>query len=165
MWFADGRRILFNGLTAESKVRAYVMEIPDGKPRPLTAEGYYVRCLSPDGKWAAGLADGEAVSLWPIDDRLVGPSVPQPLRGSRPGDRPVSWTSDGGSLWIFRHNEIPASIERLEIATGHRRLWKKLAPPDATHSIGELYITPSGDSYVYSFERILSQLYVARGLH
>jgi hypothetical protein len=50
---------------------------------------------------------------------------------------------------------------KLDVATGKRQLWKKLVPPDAAgvYSIIEFHITPTGNAYVYSYSRLLSQLY------
>jgi len=50
--------------------------------------------------------------------------------------------------------------------TGTRRLWKSLIPPDAAgvYSIVEFRITPRGDAYAYSYTRLVSQLYLVRGL-
>ena len=166
MWFPGGSQILFNGRSADHELRAYAMDLPEGKPRPVTDAGHWVLSISPDGAWAAGLGDNQGISLWPLRKGLESPGPPRPVPGSRPGDRPVAWTADGGALWIFRHGEVPARIYRLEIATGNRRLWKTLAPPDpgGVDSIIEFHITPGGDAYFYSFERVLSQLYLARKL-
>ena len=165
-WFPTGPRILFNGRTADHDLRAYVMDLPDGRPRPVTEVGHWVVSISPDGKWAAGTAENEGVSLWPLQDTRGAAGPPRLVQGSRPGDRPVAWTADGGALWIYRRGEVPARVYRLEIATGTRRLWKTLVPPDSTgvDSIIEFHITPGGDAYFYSFEHVLSQLYVASGL-
>ena len=78
----------------------------------------------------------------------------------------MAWSADGRALWVFRRGQVPASIDRLEIATGHRREWKKLMPPDPSgvFSIAELRVTPRGNSYFYSYRRILSELYVAVGI-
>lgn len=67
---------------------------------------------------------------------------------------------------MFRRGEVPARIDRLEIATGRRQEWKKLVPsdPSGVFSIADLRITPKGDSYFYSYRRILSELYVAVGM-
>jgi hypothetical protein len=61
---------------------------------------------------------------------------------------------------------MPGHVYQLEIATGRRHLWKTLVPPDAAgvYSIIEFAITPSGHSYFYSYTRLLSQLYLVRGL-
>ena len=89
-----------------------------------------------------------------------------PVAGSSAGDRPVGWTADGSALWVFRRGEVPARIDRLEVATGRRQEWKRLVPPDPSgvYSISDVRITPSGESYFYSYRRILSELYVAMGM-
>jgi WD40 repeat protein len=160
-WFPDGRRILFNGREADHKLRSYVMDLVGGAPRALTSEGTWALSVSPDGALAAAIGPGQGISLWPT---AGGP--PRSVRGSEPNDRPVGWTADGGSLWVFKRGEMPANICRLEIASGARRPWKKIAPPDlaGVYSLVDFYVTPTGQSYFYSFERVLSQLYVARRL-
>lgn len=90
----------------------------------------------------------------------------RPVPGSLPDDRPVAWGINDRSLWVFRRGEIPAHVFQLDLATGQRHLWKTLTPPDpaGVSSIIEFQVTPSGDSYFYSYARVLSQLYVVRGL-
>jgi hypothetical protein len=61
---------------------------------------------------------------------------------------------------------VPALINRLEIATGDKQPSKEIGPSDATgvYSILDLDIAPDGRSYLYSYHRVLSELYVVRGL-
>jgi Tol biopolymer transport system component len=160
-WFPDGRRILFNGREADRKLRAYVVDLAGGPPKALTPEGTWALSISSDGAWAAAIGTGQGISLWPTGG---GPSRQVP--GSAPGDRPIAWTSDGRALWIFKRDQVPTDIYRLDIATGNRELWKSLVPPDAAgvYSINELQITPSGSAYFYSYRRVLSELYVVSGL-
>ena len=117
--------------------------------------------ISPDGLWVAAMGTGQSISLWP-----VAGGAPRQVAGTEPADRPAAWSEDGRSLWILRRGEIPAQVYQLDIATGRRRLWKTLVPPDTAgvYSIIEFRITPKGDSYFYSFTRLLSQLYLVRGL-
>jgi len=174
-WFPDGRRILFNGRRGEHKLQSYVMELnagqppADGKRRAITPEGTWALSISPDGKKAAGITNGpEGISLWPTDgeEQQPGSLRGESVRGSRAGDRPVGWTADGHALWVFRRNEIPTSIIRLDIATGTRTEWRRLAvnDPDAVSSIAEVQVTPDGTSYFYNYRRVLSELYVVGGL-
>ena len=86
-----------------------------------------------------------------------------------PIDCPVAFPADPAdrrSLWLFRRGEVPAHVYRLDVATGERRLWKTLVPPDSAgvYSVIEFQITPDGQSYFYSYTRLLSQLYLVRGL-
>jgi hypothetical protein len=55
---------------------------------------------------------------------------------------------------------------RLEIGSGRRDLWKVLWPPDpaGVYTIVNLKITPTGQSYFYSYASVLSQLYLVSGL-
>lgn len=160
-WFPDGRRILFTGREAGGDLRSYIQDVKGGLPRALTPEKTWALSISPDGEWTAAIRSGEAISLWPV---AGGP--PRPVSGSESGDRPVAWSADGRSLWLFRRGEVPAHVFQLDIATGRRSLWKTLVPPDAAgvYSIIEFQITPTGHAYAYSYTRLLSQLYLMRGL-
>jgi hypothetical protein len=160
-WFPDGRRILVNGREPGHNLRSYVTDVSGAAPRPVTDEDTWALAISPDGEWLAAVSAHGGISLWP-----VGGGPPRPVPGSEPEDRPVSWSSDGESLWVFRRGEIPARIDRLAIATGRRERWRNLAPGDGAgvYSIDELQITPSGHAYFYSYRQILSELYEARGL-
>jgi len=88
------------------------------------------------------------------------------VSGPQPGERPVAWSEDGQSLWLFRRGEVPAHVYRLDIASGRRELWKTLIPSDSAGVYSILYfqVTPDGRAYAYSYMRLLSQLYLAKGL-
>jgi Tol biopolymer transport system component len=161
-FFPDGRRILFNGREPNRGLRSYVVSVSGGRPRALTEEGTWARAVSPDGETLAATSQDRGVSLWP-----VGGGRPQEVPGSISGDRPVTWSSDGRSLWVFRRGEVPASVYRVDVATGERTLWRTLAPPDAAgvYSVDRFEVTPTGDAYFYSYRQGLSELYEARGLH
>jgi WD40 repeat protein len=160
-WFPDGQRILVNGRESGHDLRSYVQDIKSGSLRALTPENTWAVAISPDGEWAASIGSQQGIALWPVSG---GP--PRPVPGSEPGDRPVAFSADGRSLWLFRRGEVPAPVFQLDIDTGRRQLSKRLVPPDAAgvYSIIEFRITPTGHSYFYSYTRSLSQLYVARGL-
>jgi Tol biopolymer transport system component len=160
-WFPDGHRILFNGREPGHDLRSYIQDLYDGPPRALTPEDTRAVAISPDGQWTAAIGRGQAISLWP-----VAGGASRPVHGSEPGDRPVAWSADGRSLWLFRRGEVPAHVFQLEIATGRRQLWKTLIPPDAAgvYSIIDFRITPTGHAYFYSYSRLLSQLFLVHDL-
>ncbi|HUG52788.1 MAG TPA: hypothetical protein VMR21_04280, partial [Vicinamibacteria bacterium] len=173
LWFPDGRRILFNGARAGEDIRAYVQDVEGGPPRAFTPPKTRILALSPDGEWAAGNgphAEEDGVDrakpsggiwLWPV---AGGP--PRVVPRSQREDRPVAWTADGDGLWVFRRDEVPARVFRLDIATGRRELTRRLMPPDAAgvESIPMFRTTPSGETYFYTYRRVLSKLYLARDL-
>ena len=56
-------------------------------------------------------------------------------------------------------------VSRLELSTGRKELWKTLMPADAAGASNIAPApTPGGDSYVYSYVRTLSDLYLVEGL-
>jgi hypothetical protein len=138
-----------------------VQDLSGGAPKPLTPENTWAVAISPDGVLAAAVGPGQKVSLWPV---AGGP--PRTVVASEPGDRPAGWTPDGRVLWAFRRGEIPASVYRLDLVRNTRELWKTLLPRDSVgvSSIGEFCITPTGHAYFYSYERVLSDLYIVTGL-
>ena len=170
-WFPDGQRILFNAWVTEqvpsspndrvTRPRSYVTDRAGTPPQPLTPAGVWALSISPDGTRLAVLGLGNGISI--VD---VAGGRTEPVPGSEPGDRPEAWSADGSALWVFRRGQVPARIDRLEIATGRRQEWRQLVPPDpaGVFSIADLRITPRGDSYFYSYRRILSELYVAVGI-
>jgi Tol biopolymer transport system component len=172
-WFPDGRRVFFAGSEAGRASRTFIQDLDGGPPKPFTPENTHALAVSPSGDMLAvegrkQVKSGEKVAsrerevtLWPVDG-----GQPRPLPGSQPGDRPVAWSDDGKSLWVFHQGEVPAKVFKLDIATGHRELWKEVVPADpaGVYAIVQFRITPSGKAYAYTYMRLLSQLYLVRGL-
>jgi len=161
-WFSEGNRFLFSGNAPGQGGRIYVQGVSGANPSAITPEG--VRgdfSLSPDNKTVAAVGPGETMYLYPVS----GGKAP-PVRGFLAGEVPVNWSADGRSLYIYRFGEMPARVYRLELATGQRTLWKELMPPDRAglEMVGPILIAPTGESYVYSYRRLLSELYLAEGL-
>jgi hypothetical protein len=161
LWFPDGRRVLVNGREPGRGPRAYVQDVADGGPRVLTPENTWGLAISSDGQHVATIGEGQAMSIWPVSGALA-----RPVPGSEPGDRPVAFSADGRSLWVFRRGEIPVKVFRVEVETGRRTLWKTLVPPDpvGVYSIINFQVTPTGSAYFYGYSRALSELYIVRGL-
>jgi hypothetical protein len=65
---------------------------------------------------------------------------------------------------VYHLGEVPAKVYRLDLATGHKQLFRLLMRPD-TSSVTEItgiMITPDGRGYVYEYARTLSDLYLVR---
>lgn len=68
---------------------------------------------------------------------------------------------------VYRPTALPAQVFRVNLATGARELWKEFTPidPSGVYKISPICITPDGGAYAYGALRMLSDLYVADGLH
>ena len=77
------------------------------------------------------------------------------------GEALIGFTGDGRSLFVYKLGEVPGTVYKLDLATGHKQLWKQLVPPDVS---GVTDITPDGNNYVYEYGRTLSDLYLVNDL-
>jgi Tol biopolymer transport system component len=159
----DGRRILFAANEPGHGPRVYVMDVDGGHPRAFTEGGITEgAAISPDGKSVALCGPDRIAKIYPVDG-----SAARRISGVEPNDVPFQWSADGKSLYVTRRGELPARIERLDLATGKKELWKELMPADRSGliRIQEVFITPDGKSYAYGAARVLSSdLYLASGL-
>jgi Tol biopolymer transport system component len=164
-FFPDGRRILVSGNEPGRRIRLFVQDLPDGKPRAISPEGVTaaraVNPVSPDGKTIAAYGPDGRFALYPVE-----PGEPRPVPGIGPEDMPLHWTPDGRSIYVARPSAEPGRIDILDVETGRRTLWKQISPPDPAgiQQIGPVVIAPDGSSYVYSYRRVLDELGVATGL-
>jgi hypothetical protein len=160
-WFPDGKRILLSGNEGDRPRRLFVQEISGGEPKALTPEGVVAleNSISPDGKWVAAGAYGEAMSLYPIEE-----GERRSIPGLSPDEYVLRWTPDGRHLFVTARDleKIPARILRLDLESGHREEWKELSPADSAgvQNLVWLCLTPDGRSYAYSYFRRLSVLYL-----
>ena len=161
-FFPDGRRVLLFGNEPGRGRRLFVQDIPEGKLRAITPEGvsFLFQTISPDGKTVAATGPDGRLSVYPTE-----PGEPRPVTGLNPEDIPIRWTADGRSLYIWRPS-APGGIDLVEVETGKRTLWKEFRPPDSAGvlQVGPIVISPDGSSYVYSYRRVLDELYLATGM-
>ncbi len=162
-WFPDGKRIVFSGTEEGHGVRFYVQSLEGGAARAITPEGINATAcaVSPDGKFVVTVGPDGQGYLYPA----AGGDA-RPIPGFAKGEEPVTWSADGRSLYVFRPGELPASIYRLDVASGTRNLWKQLMPSDpaGVEHIGPILLTPDGNTCVYGYHRTLADLYLVEGL-
>ena len=163
-FFPDGKRLLLWANEPGHGSRLYVQEIEGGKPRPITPEGFGVffggQAISPDGRMVAASGPDRKIVTFSVDG---GPQRPVP--GATADEMAWGWTADSRSLYVGKI-AMPARVEICDIATGARRLWKEIVPPDPAGvlAVGPILITPDGKSYVYSYRRTLDDLFLVSGL-
>jgi eukaryotic-like serine/threonine-protein kinase len=160
-WVPDGKSVLIEAAEPGRGSRVFRLDVAGGKPRALTPEGYSLAGVtSPDGKWTVVSGPDRRRYLYP----LAG-GEPAPIPGLDDDDAVDQRSADGRFLYVHRRSEVPAKTYRLELATGKRELWRTLMPADAA---GVSNINPGpapdGQSYVYGYFRLLSDLYLVGGV-
>jgi len=160
-WMPDGKQLVFPGKLAGHQTQCFIQKTEGGKPRAITPEGVTGCRPSPDGKWiAARDIAGKLGRLYPLEG-----GEPRAVPGLSPGEI-FAWTSDPKFIYVHQSEQPTGKIYRLNIVTGQRQLFKELNPADMTGlcGIGHIILSADGRSYVYGFTRLLSDLYLVKGL-
>ncbi len=160
-FFPDGKQLLVAGDEPDRGMRLYIQDVNGGKARPLSPDifmGFTV--ISPDGNWIAGEdQDGKLTIV--ARDGGQRRTIPGPY-----SVQPVGWTADGRSVLVRESRSVPGRISAIDVATGRAKPWREIGPSNlnGVQAIYRLFVTPDLKSYVYSFDRMLVQLYLADGL-
>lgn len=161
-WLPDGKAIVYTGIESGGRSRTYFLDLQAGTPRALAPPGFYGSNISPDGKLVLLRDENRQCWLYPISG-----GEPQKLNFVlNPNEFVLSFIDQGRSL-LVRTANVPAQVFRVSVATGHRELWKEIAPADpaGVQTIAAMAFSADAKSYAYSVSRTLSDLYVVSGLH
>jgi serine/threonine protein kinase/Tol biopolymer transport system component len=163
-FFPDGRHILEIGSTSAGHgLRLWVQDSQGGAPKSISPEGISLRyrgAISPDGTRVAARDPQGQLTLYSVAD-----GTPLAVPGGQEGDEPVRWTADGKILLVGRPG-TPTQVFGIDVASGTRKLFQTLTAVDPTGLIDSSAPDFSRDlaSYVYSYTRITSDLYIVEGL-
>ncbi len=162
-WFPDGKSILLDANAPGRQARLYVQNAAGGAPRPMTPEGFEIgeggKPISPDGKLAAIRGPGGKIVLYPVEG-----GEPRDLPGATPEDDFGRWDSTGRAVFL-KSGHVPQRIDRLDLVTGRRELWKEINLADPAGVMGiDTRLTADGKTYAYTCFRQLSNLFVVDGL-
>ncbi len=167
IWFPDGRRLLLLANEPGHGTRLHAVHLDENLAvrgvRPIAPEGIGVghwSAISPDQKRIAAVDSSRRVRL--ID---LASGAQRAADGTELGDLPVCWTADGRYLYLFDRTQ--GQINRWEMQTGLRQLYREISPPDRTGLVSSVSarITPDGKSYAYSLFTTTSELYLVDGLN
>ena len=156
-WFPDGRRILFQGNVAGQAPRLWVQSLDGSAPRAVTPDNVSGTVVTPDGTRVLGKTVDRRFFFFP-----VAGGKPEPVSALAAGDVPMRFTSDGKALFVASFGRIPAVLTRVDLATGQRTMWREFMPAEAAGliNVGPILPTPDGKTFVYSYTRLLSDLYL-----
>ncbi len=159
-FFPDGKRIVVCGHEEGKGVRCYVQDVAGGKPRPVTPEGTSQVFVRPDGREILVKTSGGELDLFPVDG-----GEPRPVPGADADDSVIRWCADGRFLIVARGGEVPARVERLDVATGRRELVRTIGPAELTGvlQVGPFAFSDDARSYAYACRRMSSHLFLVEG--
>jgi Tol biopolymer transport system component len=158
----DDRRLLLLA-SEKSGARLFVGDMDGKELRAISEEG--VRgvnfAVSPSGDLAAAIGPDNVPRLYPTSG---GSARPAP--GLEPGDIPLRFSMDGRHLFVARMLPSSAMVERVDLASGRREVWRDLkgSDPAGYSPSTAIQITPDGRYYAYTYRRFLNDLYLVSGL-
>jgi hypothetical protein len=158
-WFPDSRRLLVCGSEPGRAPRCYAQDLSGSPPAPVTAEGV-IGAIAPDGHTLLlTLADGA------FEVASTEPGAARPARGLRQGDRLVGWSRDSQAVYVQPGFDVPALVERVDLASGARTLARQVAPVGVggLSSIAVTDWVDDGRWYVYNYTTVPSTLFVVSG--
>jgi Tol biopolymer transport system component len=159
----DGKRIVFSATEAGHGMRLYLRDVSGGKPRALSPEGYffYRGTVTPDSKSVVVRGPDRRMYLYPLEG-----GEPTGLPGLTAEHLPIRFAPDGRTVFFMTRGEIPARIYRFDVASGRKELWREVAPADRAglNTIARAVVTPDGQTYAYSYLRVLSYLQLVDGM-
>jgi serine/threonine protein kinase len=165
-WMPDRKGVYFAGNDGHDW-RMYAQDLAGGAPRAFTPpllvnpQLFESHQLSPDGEFVFAHDLNGSGWLYP----LAGGN-PRPVAGLAPNDIWINWSGDGRAAYLYQDERTHAQVFRLDLLTGKRQLVTVLGPADPAGltTIGPVKTTADGKSYAYSYDRSLSDLYIAEGV-
>jgi eukaryotic-like serine/threonine-protein kinase len=158
-WFPDGKHILFLGDAPGQPPRLWMQATDGSAPRAIAPAGTTGTLITPDGTRVLGRTASRAFLFYPIDG-----AAPIPVPALRSGDVPIRFTTDGRYVFVSTFGKIPATLTRVDLG-GERTLWRTVMPADPSGliNVGPAWPSADGQTLVYSYTRLLSDLYLVEG--
>ena len=165
-WMPDGKNVYFVA-NLKDEWHVWLQDLAGGAAKSVTPairpqQGYSeTHLVSPDGKLIFARDVNNKAMLYSLDGGEA-----RAIPGFQPDDIWITWTADGKSAYVFHDEKYFAPVYRLELTTGKRKLVTTInvGDPAGVTSMQAVRITPDGKSYVYSYSREQSDLFVVEGV-
>jgi Tol biopolymer transport system component len=159
-WMPDGKHVLVSGNMAGKPRRCFSLDAATGEATPIGPEGIWGGTPSPDGtSFVARTQSGW--SVFPTS----GPDEGRPIPSMTPRDYLIRWGPDGKALYVFHRVEIPAPVDRIDVATGRRENVSELGGSNLTGVVGVVGVSIADDmkTLAYATFNYTSVLYTVSG--
>ncbi len=156
-FFRDGKSVFISGNEIGKGPRFFIQDLAGGAPRAVTPEGTRDGVLSPDGKFILAKGPDSKFGIYPVSG-----GDPRPVPWLSEFEQVLRWSADGRSALVTYARVIPCRVERVDLETGQRTLFKEIAPTDRTGLLRIIptFISDDERSYVYAFSRQISSLFI-----
>jgi len=156
-WFPDGLHVLFQGNEPGRAPHLWMQSIDAGPPKRVAPDGVIGTLITPDNTRVLGRTPDRHYYFYPVDG-----TPPQLVTAMEGGDIPIRFSPDGRFLYVATFGRIPAIVTRIDLTAGTRTKWREVVPTDRAGliNVGPVLVTPDGNTLVYSYTRLLSDLYI-----
>ena len=162
-WLGDPKRFVVCGAVGDNPLRLYTQTI-SGLPKPMSPVGVIgPAAVSPDGKLVVGIDESRHVVLCSVDG-----TKSKVITDLGTTFIPIQWSADGRALYLRpRGGALPLPITRFDLLTRKRATVRSLTVADPAGVAGgsEALMTRDARTYVFSYMRTLSDLYMLTGVH
>ncbi len=157
----DGKRLLLSGTRGSEPIKLYIADVETRKLRELPGALGAPGSLSPDGKQIFAVRTDNRAFLYPIDG-----GEPREVTAYTAGDWPAGWSRDGRFLYLYSTFGFPATVWKVDLATGKREKWREIDPKEASRAEAffNFVVSPDESSYAYNYSRFESELFIVEGL-
>lgn len=160
-WLADSKTIVILGSEPGKPPRHYRVSMSGGAAVPILPENVSFALFAPSGDVALGGTGDGAFAIYPL-----GGGAARPIAGLDATDEPIAFSEDSQSIFVQRTG-WPAVVDRIDLATGKRTLFKEFAPANRTSVVSVNVAGPvmksDGTQYAYGYVRRPSTLFVVKG--
>ncbi len=155
---ADGRTIAFLGRRSGEEPRGYVFDLEAAKPpRAVTPAGVRKIRISPDGRRLAGVGADLVPALYGVAN-----GARSAIPGAVAGEVVVAWAERSDAVYTW-NRELPARVERLDLATGRRGLALEWRPSGSAEGLyGLLTVAVDARYFLMRYRAGVSTLAVAQ---
>ncbi len=158
-FFPSGDKLLIGGSTEGGAERLFVQSLDGSKPVPLPTSVFLPRpAISEDGTRIAGVDVDQRLVVLPVaggEPKVIAANLARSV---------LRWSHSGNSL-LVQSDSVPASLLRVDLASGRYKPWKEIAPFDlaGVSLIWPAVLSRDERTLVYSYQQKLSELFVVDG--
>ncbi|MGE5176924.1 MAG: protein kinase domain-containing protein [Hyphomicrobiales bacterium] len=170
-WLDDGREVFVLGRDATNRRHLFRIDLETearteiGLPlldeQSISTSRAGALTISRDGATAVVRDDQEVTHVVRFSDGSA-----RRLAGVEPDEIAWTFTDDGRGVFVIPRRGHPWTVHRVDLESGERTPVATLSPVESGGilAVFSLRVALDGEAYVYSYNRVLSELYVVRGL-